>query len=38
MNKDILYEPLIEAKKAYEVFFEKNTEHLHEDTFINYIQ
>ena len=31
MNKDILLEPLIEAKKAYETYFEKNSDILHED-------
>ena len=33
MNKDILYEHLYEDKKAYEDFFEKNSEKLHENAF-----
>ena len=37
MNKEILLEPLTEAKKAYEAYFEKNSDSLHEDMFQNYI-
>lgn len=37
MNKEVLLEPLNEAKKAYSDFFQKNEDKLDQEIFIGYI-